>query len=283
MSINFIGRVSKAIASTMDCAKCAKINLPEGKDVVSISDSAKKMQEALKEAYEYCIESVSKENPKERCVAIDELGNILYKSEGQEKSCSMVAQLLQPNSTIIHSHPGEKLIPLSTADIISFITTPEAKKIVAVSQDGGTCYMKKPEGFAQYFFNDREMIRKAVEGKFESDWLSHFNINPKVDENYVRFYEEKLMQKAGVSSIDELYEKIIGCTKPKNIEDRVGMLKYACENRYFFPMFEPTRHNFMQLLPEIGKISDTDEGIKIQKAFNESIAQRFGLEYQYNA
>lgn len=281
MSVNFIGKITKAVGSTLDSSKCAKINFAKSKDIVSLSPEAKKMQEALKEAYEYCLESVSRQKPKERCVAIDELGNILYKSEGEEKTCKVLPEFLVPNTTLIHSHPGEKLVPLSPADIVSFLTTPEIKKVVAVSKDGGVCYMKKPEGFMQSFFNDESSTREKVEDKFERDWLKFFNIKPKMDEEYISFYEKELMSKFGISSVDELYEKIIGCTKPQNPEDRFGVLNYACL-RNGIPVNKPVRHAFLQILPKASDISDTDEGIKLQREFNEAIAQRFDLEYQYN-
>ena len=186
-----------------------------------------------------------------------------------------------PNTTLIHSHPGEKLIPLSPADIISFLTTPEIKKVVAISKDGGVCYMKKPQGFMQCFFNDSNSISEKIQDKFEKDWLKFFNINPQLDEDYINFYEKQLMTKTGIDDIDSLYKEIIGCTRPQNLEDRFGVLNYACM-RYGIHVNKPNRHAFLQILPKVSEISHTDEGIRVQREFNEAIAKRFDLEYQYN-
>ncbi len=241
------------------------------------SDS--KMRESLAFAKEYCMESVRCDSPKERSVAIDSIGNILYKNDGEERSCKVEFDKLVPNTTIIHSHPGEKFKPLSPGDVITFLSTPEIKTMIAIGKNGDMCSMTKPD---HYYFGsmDRSIIRNKIDEIFMKNWLDVSGISYELDDNYVSYYENKLKEKIGISSEDKnaLYQNLFSMDRPQDPKDAIKMIEFQCMYSGI-TVLKPYMHAFLlnDRVPD-----DSDLGIEIQKKFNEKIADIYGLELNFS-
>ena len=236
---------------------------------------------ALEEAKNWCMESAQKEKPYERCAAVDKQGNILFKVEGEYSRVKPDLYNLPKETVVIHSHPGENLIPFSIEDIIGFVPNHEIIQSIVVDKTGKICTMTKPEGFMQMFMN-HDQIKAWVNETFMQDWLKYAGIEPKLDDEYVGFCENLLLKMSDdIDTIDQLYQTLEGNSKKENLDEIYEQLQRMFHRRNT-KAITPLEYCYSKSLKTHGHLGLTPEGIEFQKAFNEKVANKYDYVFEYD-
>ena len=259
--------------------------LPDiGDDVFVKSTETKvvnsKLKQAEQDAIEYCKESLKTGNQYEQSYVITRDGDFVYKNVGEEMSCRLEPQLLQPHSVVYHSHPhhSDDLVPLSPNDVWNLLSQEDLDKVVAVNKNGQTCSLEKKSDFMQMFIKDD--TRDEVFEMFEKTWCDALGVHAEYDDAFIKGLEEQLKEKRGIPS--EIFDQAIyGGKKPKKNKDIYKHLKaYLMMSGLDYST--PSRRGYKSCQDTVGKIQHEPEGIAIQKMFNERVAERFGLIFEYN-
>ena len=237
-------------------------------------------EQEVKNAIEYCVESVQNGSKIENSYAITRDGKFLYKNTGKDCKCSVEYEKLEPHTIIYHSHPTDYLSPLSAGDIWQLVQHEDIDKVVAVDRQGGTSSLEKGPEFRQGF------IKKSTEDEIyemmEKTWCDGLGIKAEYDEDFLKGVEDQLKEKYNIQSEEYFINRFYNGQRPKRIAKAFkDHLKSELEFAGI-PVETPARKAFIANLDKIGAIQHTPQGIEIQKEFNERIAERFGLIFEYN-
>ena len=237
-------------------------------------------EQEVKNAIEYCVESVQNGSKIENSYAITRDGKFLYKNTGKDCKCSVEYEKLEPHTIIYHSHPTDYLSPLSDGDIWQLLQHEDIDKVVAVDRKGRTCSLEKGPDFKQCLIKDK--TGEEVKEMMEQIWCDSLGIEAKYDEAFLKDVEEELKKAYNIESDEEFVRRFYKGQRPQRIkkvfkDDLVSALEFKR-----IPVETPARKAFLANIDKIGAIQHTPQGIEIQKKFNEQIAECFNLIFEYN-
>lgn len=252
--------------------------LPEAKpdEFIKSTPDKSSYDKGFEYAKQKCAQTLQGGSAYEYSVAIDEDGNVLYETKGEEKHCNLCHGKLKPNMTVVHGHPGEKLKPLSPQDVITFLKTPEIKKMTAVDKNENSCSLEKPEGFL--LFNNSSLDARVNE-IFMKNWLDVLGISYEIDEDYMDSYENKLKEHFGISDKKELFGFLYGSSsRPEDSDTALGTLRFQCCINGI-TMNEPYVDKFLS--PDADVKDDSDLEIQILDSFLNKICEEYNVILKY--
>ena len=242
--------------------------------------TASTLEKEIKNAIDYCIESTKNGSNVENSYAITRDGKFLYKNTGKDCKCHIEHEKLEPHSIIYHSHPTDYLSPLSAGDIWQLVQHEDIDKVVAVDRQGRTSSLEKGPNFKQLLI--KESTEDEIYEMMEQTWCDSLGIEAKYDEKFLKDVECKLKEAYEVESDEEFIKMFYKGKRPQRIKKAfkdhlVSALEYKR-----IPVETPARKAFLANIDKIGEIQHTPKGIETQKQFNQEIAERFGLIFEYN-
>ena len=287
MNVNFISSISNVMnqgAKKVSFSKLPDIPYDSFVKVSQSTSSSSKVDEAYKNALDFCRQSVMSKNPVESQMVFDCDGNVLYQNIGDEKSCNIEDDKLVYGSTAVHSHP--KSCTLSDVDAIALIKRPKLSKVASIDASGRSCSLKKPDDYNRYYSSDElKGLYFRLNNIVTNIWNESLpNIeNPKavcMQEN-----ERMLMDAFGFDDVDAMYKSFDAV--------RTGNPDIDMENiRWRFWMPEATEKNIQPIELSnaewnakkilIEQMDGTPEAIEIGKKVNKAFAEVLGLEYSYS-
>lgn len=287
MNINSIGNIPKIITKATDTIGFTKLpDLPNDvfvKSTEAIDESASKIEDALKKAFEFCKKSVSKENPVESQMAFDSSGKILYTNIGDEKTCKLEYDKLTQNSTAIHSHPDA--CTLSIEDVMVLVTKPNLKKIGSIDPQGRTCIMEKPEGYATPSQKEIRDLYHSFNTMLKNHWTSALGVPENAEQICLEENEKRLMEAFGFNSVQELY-KNFGIQKTGIFEQDLGNIGWlfclpeAINKGYSTTPLGKYDPEWGAVSLNIEKIKARPEGIEIGNQLLQTIAKTLGFKFE---
>lgn len=269
----------KAVTGQLDNIK-PQTKLPDIPADEFVKSNGAKFKQAVQDAIEFCTSSLKSGKQFEQGYVITRDGDFVCKEIGEELSCRIHPSKLKPHSIVYHSHPhyADDLVPLSAPDVWNLLCNEDVDKVVAVNKHGKTCSLEKKPDFRQMFIKDD--TRDEIFEMFEQAWCDGLGIKAEYDDEFIKGLEDAIKQKTGYP--DHIFEQVFyNGNKPKRNKAAYKALR-ASLKYHGLDDSTPARRGFMACGDTIQQIQNEPQGIAIQKMFNERIAERFGLIYEYN-